>query len=161
MSRITTSRAATVTALAALVALAGEPAGAAPRPRVDAQGMGTFTTVDDGTVAVAASTTGDPFDATVTATLVAHDGSLPEPGVCEPATASMRLDGARRRFVELVSSGNVCGKWLQPPTSIVTHVFTGRYDVTASSQRRLVGTDGFHSITLADNGTANVLAIDT
>ena len=162
MSRTTTSRAATAaTALAALIGLAAEPGAAAPKPKIDTRGLGTYTAIDAGAVAVAGSATGTPFDGTVTGTLVVADGSLPEPGVCEPATATQRVDGSRQRFLELASTGNVCGTWVQPGASIVTHVFTGRYDVIASTQRRLLGTDGFHEIRLTNAGTASVFAIDT
>ena len=49
----------------------------------------------------------------------------------------------------------------QPPTSIVTHVFTGRYEVLDTTRRRLAGTDGFFEIRLAADGTASAFAIDT
>ena len=57
--------------------------------------------------------------------------------------------------------GDVCGMYPQPPTSIVTHVFTGRYEVLDTTRRRRVGTDGFFEIRLAADGTASAFAIDT
>jgi len=148
------------TGVALVVVPLASPAGAATRYKVDVHGLGTYTSTATG-VTPTGTATGEPFDGAFTATLGANDGSLPEPGVCEPATATLRLEGSRDRFLELAATGNVCGTWVQPPTSVVTQVFTGRYAVTASSQRRLVGTDGFYEVRLADDGRASVFAIDT
>lgn len=141
------------------VLLAG-PVGAATRYKIDTHGDGTWAATATG-AALTGTATGAPFDGAFTAVLVADDGTLPEPGACEPATGTLRLEGSRDRFLELTSTGNACGQWVQPPTSVVTQVFTGRYVVTAASQRRLVGTDGFYEIRLADDGRASAFAIDT
>ena len=63
----------------------------------------------------------------------------------------------------LVGRGEVCGTHVQPPTNIVTHVFTGTFEVYGdrTRPRRLEGVDGFYEIRLADDGTASVFAIDT
>ena len=145
-------------ALTALLTTIG-PATAASS-KVDTDGFGTYVVDGNGTAALTGTATGAPFDGTYTATLAAADGTLPDPGVCEPATATMRLDGTRGRYLELTSTDEVCGQWLQPPY-VVTHVFTGRYTVTASSSRRLTGTDGFFEVRLATEGRAGVFAIDT
>lgn len=97
---------------------------------------------------------------TYTGTLTAKDGTLPDPGECEPATAALRVDGAKRRFVELTAQGDVCGQWTDTVLR-VTHVFTGRYDLTASVPQRLQGTDGFYEVRITDDGVSGVSAIDT
>jgi hypothetical protein len=136
------------------------PASAAGKPKVDVDGHGTYTLAGDGSAVLAGAATGEPFDGTYTATLAASDGTLPEPGVCEEGTATVRLDGPRGRFLELVAAGDVCGKHLQPPY-VVTHQFTGRYDVASAWQKRFLGTDGFLDISLFTEGRAGVFAIDT
>lgn len=146
---------------AALVAagLLAVPAGAAGRPRIDLDGFGTFTAVE-GAVTVAGTATGDPFDGSYTGALAPLDGTFPDPGACEPATASVRFEGARERLLELTADGTVCGQHLQPPF-VVTQVFTGRFTVEATSQRRFARTDGFLGVRLATDGRAGVEAIDT
>ena len=69
--------------------------------------------------------------------------------------------GPGHRFARLAARGDVCGHWLQPPTSVVTHVFTGRYLTVASSRPVLVGTDGWLEIRVADRGVASTTAVDT
>lgn len=135
------------------------PASAA-KPKVNFSGLGTYVVLGDGSAALAGTATGEPLDGTYEATLVPADGTLPEPGACEPATAAVRLEGLRDRFLELTSQGTVCGQYLQPPF-VVTHVFTGRYDITAASRRPLVGTDGFVELRLAVDGRASAFAVDT
>lgn len=147
-------------AAAALVAGTASGAAAGGRPRVDSPGFGTYTVDGTGTAVIDATATGAPFDGVVTATLAADDGTLPPEGVCEPATATIRLDGSRERFVELTAHDDVCGEY-PTETYVVSHDFTGRYLVTDSSQRRLQGTEGFLSVRLAVDGRASVFAIDT
>ena len=55
----------------------------------------------------------------------------------------------------------MCGKFPQPPTSIVTHSFTGRYHVVQAQRPALRGTDGFFEVILATGAQAHVFAIDT
>lgn len=99
----------------------------------------------------------------VAAVVDPDDGTLPAPGECESAFATMSAYGAPGIDLTMVGAGEVCGAWTQPPTSVVTHVFTGRYEVygDGTSPKRLLGTDGFYEVRLADNGTASVFAIDT
>ena len=104
--------------------------------------------------------TGIPFDGTYTATLAAADGSLPEPGVCEPATATLEVTGPKHRYLRLAASGEICGTWADA-TYVVTHSFVGRYDVVDGSVHKTRGTDGWISLVLATEGRANVEAIDT
>jgi hypothetical protein len=146
--------------LTAVGVLAGAGAAAAANHKVDTNGFGMATTDTDGGVVISGTAAGAPFDGPFTATLAAADGSLPAPGECEPATATLRVNGTRSRFVELSSVDDVCGQYLDPP-NVVSQVFTGRYTVTASSQRRLVGTDGFYEVRLTSGNSASVFAIDT
>jgi hypothetical protein len=141
------------------IGLAVAPAGAAGRPRIDLDGAGTFTSRDDG-VALVGTATGDPFDGSYAGTLTPLDGTFPGPGSCEPATVEVRYDGPRAHFLELAAQGAVCGQHVQPPF-VVTQVFTGRFAVAATSQRRVARTDGFLDVRLAEDGRASVDAVDT
>ena len=96
----------------------------------------------------------------VAATVGADDKTLPGPGECEGAIATLAAYGTRGVDISLISYGEVCGLYVQPPTSIVTHSFTGTYEVL-EGPRRLIGTDGFFDVRLGSNGTAGVFAIDT
>jgi hypothetical protein len=99
----------------------------------------------------------------VAAVIQTDDRTLPAAGECESAFATMSAYGVRNVDLTLVGMGEVCGTYVQPPTSIVSHVFTGTFEVYGdeTSPRRLEGVDGFYEIRLADNGTASVFAIDT
>lgn len=121
---------------------------------------GTYTVSGDGAVQLSGAIAGDPFDGTYTGTLAANDGSLPAPGECEPATATVRVDGSRRQQYEIAGAGTVCGQWVDA-TYQVTHVFTGRYDVTDASKHKLAGTDGWYSIRLATENRAGIEVVDT
>ena len=154
-STLGTLAAATVLALSV-----GAPAEAGQKPRLQLDGQGTYSFDAAGTAVVTGVVTGTPFGGTYTATLAADDGTLPEPGVCEPGVATLRVDGTRDRYLELSAADDICGQWLQPPY-VVTHVFTGRYTITSSSERRLVGTDGFYEVRLATENRGGVFAIDT
>ena len=146
-------------AIALAIALAS-PAQAGLQYKVDIDGQGTFTMAADGSAVLTGAATGAPFDGRFTATLRADDGTLPDPGQCEPGSATVRIDGSRGRYLEVTSADEVCGQYLQAPY-VVTQVFTGRYDVASTSERKLRGGDGFVEIRLAYDGRASVFAIDT
>lgn len=149
------------TGLAAVVALTQAPsAQAGPKYKIDFGGQGTYTVAADGSAVVAGTATGAPFDGRYRAVLRAQDGTLPDAGQCEPGSATVRLEGSRGRYLEVSSDDEICGQFLQAPY-VVTHLFTGRYDVTSTSERRLRGDDGLVEIRLATEGRANVFAIDT
>lgn len=99
----------------------------------------------------------------IAAVVQTDDRTLPGPGECEPADATASAYGVRGVDLTLVGRGEVCGTHVQPPISIVTHVFTGTFEVYGdrTRPRRLDGVDGFYEIRLADDGTASVFAIDT
>jgi hypothetical protein len=138
------------------------PADAARPPVIDLRGagLGSYVIDDAGTARLSGSMTGAPFDGAYTATLAASDGNLPEPGRCEPATATVDVVGSRDRHLQLTGDGRVCGEWTDA-TSVVTHRFVGRYEVTAASARRLRHTNGWYTLILATEGRTNVEAIDT
>lgn len=119
-------------AFTALTAAVG-PAAAAAKYRVNFDGRGTYALTRDGAAVLSGTATGERFDGTYTAILTASDGSVPEPGLCEDATVTVKFEGARARFIELVSTGQVCGQYLQPPY-VVTQVFTA--GMTSSMGRR-------------------------
>jgi hypothetical protein len=156
--------AALITALmGALLAVAtAAPATAARPPAVDLRGdgLGSYTLDDAGTALLSGAVAGKPFDGAYTARLASSDGSLPDPGTCEPATATLRVTARRHRFLELAATGEVCGMWTDT-TYTVTHSFVGSYVVTGASTRRLRCSDGWISIILTTEGGANVEAIDT
>jgi hypothetical protein len=148
---------------AALVAVAtAAPATAARPAAVDLRGatVGSYALDGAGTALLSGAVSGVPFDGDYTARLASADGSLPAPGTCEPATATMQVTGSKDRFLQLAATGEVCGTW-PDATYVVTHRFVGRYVVTDASSRRLRGTDGWISLILATEGRANVEAIDT
>jgi hypothetical protein len=147
---------------ALLVAATTAPAQAAPPPRVDLRGdgVGSYVVDDAGTARLTGRATGTPFDGTWTAVLAAADGSLPAPGECEPANATVEVTGAKGQYLRLAATGEVCGTW-PDATYVVTHDFVGRYDVADTSVRKARGTDGWISLVLATEGRANLEAIDT
>ncbi|MGZ4727080.1 MAG: hypothetical protein ACXWB2_05125 [Acidimicrobiales bacterium] len=169
--KVASVRTLAVVGVAALVTLGSvSPASARPRPvqavyldaysttsTTDEQGSTSFTT--DGEVSVRLH--GALLPATVTAVLTPDDGTLPDSESCEPASASITVTGANRVAMQLVGTGTVCGAYPQEPTSIVTQVFTGRYDVVEARRAKVRGTDGFFEIRLADDGSASAFAIDT
>ena len=78
------------------------PRGGRSPPRIDLRGadVGSFVVDDAGAARLTGQVTGIPFDGTYTAVLAADDGSLPEPGVCEPATATLDVTGPKHRYLE-------------------------------------------------------------
>jgi hypothetical protein len=157
---VTAVTAALTAALVAVVTAA--PATAARPPAVDLRGasVGSYALDAAGTALLSGAVSGKPFGGHYSATLASSDGSLPAPGTCEPATATMQVTGSQNRFLRLAATGEVCGTWADA-TYVVTHRFVGRYVVTDASSRRLRGTDGWISVILATEGRANVEAIDT
>jgi hypothetical protein len=147
-------------AVAVTTSVAAPSAAAAARPAIDLQGSGTYADQADGSVTVRGTIASRPFSGQFTAVLAADDGSLPEPGVCEPATASIRVSGPHRQFLKATGTGTVCGEWVQPPY-IVTESFTGRYTVKDASNCRLRRTDGFIEIRLANDGSASAALFDS
>jgi hypothetical protein len=79
---------------------------AAPRPLVDLSGTGVcaYALDAEGTAHLTGAVTGAPFDGTYTATLAATDWSLPAPGDCEPATATVDVTGSRDRTLRLAAT---------------------------------------------------------
>jgi hypothetical protein len=153
--------------------LGSTSATAAPKPKPAAftlSGTGTWQirewindVVVNGTGELSGRNGRHTRDVQVAAVIQTDDRTLPAPGECESAFATMSAYGVRNVDLTLVGMGEVCGTYVQPPTSIVSHVFTGTFEVYGEETmpRRLEGVDGFYEIRLADDGTASVFAIDT
>jgi hypothetical protein len=152
--------------------------GKAPRPALTVVGSGTWAVrpelgdaVVNGTGEITGPLVGNGHwhhrgrdrDVQVAAVVGPDDRTLPGPGECEHAMTTVSVYGARGIDLTLIGDGDVCGLDVQPPTSIVTHAFTGTFEVYGDTTRprRLLGTDGFFEVRLAQDGTAHVFAIDT
>jgi hypothetical protein len=146
---------ATVTALSVAA-----PAQAAGRPKIDESSTTATFDLVGGAAVVTGEMDGRPFAGSSSSTLTADDGTLPEPGACEPATVSFHLDGPGRRSLTTEAVGETCGEFVQLPF-IVVQVFTGRYEVTDGHPQGLTGTDGFLEVRLGDDGSASTFLIDT
>ncbi|HEU5082862.1 MAG TPA: hypothetical protein VFU14_05950 [Acidimicrobiales bacterium] len=167
--RIGAAVALALTVLAGPLAATG--AGAAPKPKEPAltvDGTGTWEIrewIDDVVVRGTGSLTsgGKTTDVLLAAVVQTDDRTLPAPGECERAFATMSAYGVRGVDLTLIGIGDVCGTWVQPGVSIVTHVFTGRYEVYGKETmpKRLEGTDGWYEVRLAEDGSASASAVDT
>jgi hypothetical protein len=157
--KLTKAVSAGAIALAALAPAA--IAEAACRPKVDYSGTGTFELTELGTFARGAGrVTGTPFDGTVTFMLRADDGSLPAPGECESGGANLAVTGRHRQALSATSIGEICGQYVQEPTSVVTHVFTGQYSIYQST-KRLRDTEGWIEIRLATGDRMSITLFDS
>ena len=149
-----------ITALTAALALAPMTAAqAAKKPLVNFSGLGSYT-VSGGIASATGTVSGAPFDGSFTAALEPRDGTLPDPGVCEAGHASIRIDGSRGRYAVLIGDGSVCGKYVDA-TNVVTQAFTGTYSVAATSDRKLLGGDGWMEVRLSNGGRSTVSAYDS
>lgn len=173
--RITLGLAAGVALLAGPLGAPADAHGADGRPRskppaFTLSGTGTWQTrewindvVVNGT-GVLSEHDGDRTRAVqVAAVIQTDDRTLPAPGDCESAFATVSAYGVRGVDLTLVGMGEVCGTDVQPPTSMVSHVFTGSFEVYGeqTTPRRFDGVDGFYEIRLAEGGAAGVFATDT
>jgi hypothetical protein len=157
------NRITTLIAIGALAVAAMAPAAIAEgsdRPQVDYTGTGTYEMVEFGLFARGAAVVhGSPFDGEATFMLRTDDGTLPQAGECEPGGANFAVTGAKRKQLWGVSTGEVCGQWLQAPNT-VTHVFTGQYSI-AESRPRLTDTEGWIEIRLATDNRAAISLFDS
>jgi len=95
----------------------------------------------------------------LSATVQPDDHTMPAPGECEGAITFVFVEGDRPSAdLFLSSAGQVCGQWVQEPTNVVTHVFTGVMTIEEAGFHRLEGTEGFLEVRLAVDGRANVFA---
>jgi hypothetical protein len=149
------------TGLAAALALAPvATAQAAPKPAVNFDGSGPYRLTGGDMALATGSTSGTPFDGRFRAALQPLDGTLPEPGVCEPGRAVVRIDGPGSRYAVLAGAAEICGQHTDG-TNVVTQVFSSTYDVVSTSERKLRGGDGWMEIRLTVDGRAVVSAFDS
>ena len=96
----------------------------------------------------------------LSATIQPDDHTMPAPGECESGITFVFVEGDRRRAgdVMLSSAGEICGHHVQPPTTVVTHTFTGTATIEESGQSRLEGQEAFLEVRMAGDGRANVFA---
>ena len=150
---------------AALVALGpGTPAAAAPSQTLFLGGGGLA--VDDGSGGLVVEGPGlvgdkhlrEMLDATVRATWAATDGSLPAVDECEPASATVVVDGERDADLTLVSSGTVCLVRHPNFPSYISLEFRGLHEVIDAKRRQLRGTTGSLSITKGPGAFTSVHA---
>ena len=146
--RTTATLAAAVAVTAAVTVAGSTPALAGPKPRIQLSSQdGSLTMGSDGSATVSGAIAGTPFGGSYTAVVTADDGSLPEPGEAEPATATVTVEGARGQLLVLTGAGTVSGRWVEPNAAL-THRFVGRY-AAESTVRRAHGTDGWYSVGIA------------
>jgi hypothetical protein len=84
---------------------------------------------------------------------------MPAPGECESGITFVFVDGSRGGADTMLSSaGEICGHHVQPPTSVVTHTFTGRATIEESGRPPLERQEAFLEIRMAHDGRASVFA---
>ena len=152
-----TSLGAVFAATALVLTIAG-PAGATPSSALFVGGGGIG--VDDGAggvviegpALVSEKHLREVLDATLRATMGPTDGTLPAIGECEPAAATVVVDGVRDTDMTLVSAGTVCH--VQHPifTSYVSVEFRGLHEVVDAKRPQLRGVTGSLSITTRAGG---------
>lgn len=136
----------------------------APKPAFTVSGVGTWylrTELGDA-VANAPGTISPrnerdrPVD--IAAVVGPDDRTLPGPGECEHAVTTV-VAYRNSDVVDAIGDGEVCG--FEPDgTSVITHVFTGTFEVIGG-RREFRRVDGFFEVRLGADGTASVFAIDT
>jgi hypothetical protein len=96
---------------------------------------------------------------TLSATIQPDDHTMPAPGECESGITFVFVDGSRGGADTMLSSaGEICGHHVQPPTSVVTHTFTGRATIEESGRPPLERQEAFLEIRMAHDGRASVFA---
>jgi hypothetical protein len=163
----------TFAALIALVATAllalgaGTPAGAAPSPTLFLGGGGIAADAGNGGLVVEGpGLVGDKhlrdmLDATVRASWAADDGTLPAVDECEPASATVVVDGERDADLTLVSSGTLCLQRHPNFPSYISLEFRGLHEVVHAKRPQLRGTTGSLSITSRGPGTFTSVYADS
>jgi hypothetical protein len=152
---------AAVLAIVAATAATIAPAQAGTRYQLQLDGFGTGSP-SVGSVEVAGDIDGWPVRGAFTGSFSSDDGTLSEPGVCEPGTATLHIQVSAKRYVEFTATGDLCGEWADQ-TYIVTHVFTGRYQVSAQQHVHIPrkALEGFMEYRLGNDGSASVFLINT
>jgi hypothetical protein len=144
-------------ALAGAVALAAAtsvltttaPASAARSSKLTVVGTGSVAPTAAGGWSYEGQASGTPFGGAFSGHLEPADGTLPELGSCEPATATLRVDDGAR-FYRLESNGQVCS-WFLPMGTM--HQFTGRFTVAETSHRKLRRVEGVTDLRMYAGGS--------
>lgn len=135
------------------VAAATAPASATGHAPLALSGTGTHLPPEWGLTRIAADVDSRTLDGTFTAGL--RIDTMPAPGECEPAWMDFAVHDGRHWF-DFVSLGEVCGHSVQAPTSLVSAVYTGDFDLYDSSRPGFTDTQGWVSVRLATDGVASV-----
>ena len=71
---------------------------------------------------------------TLSATIQPDDHTMPAAGECASGLTIVFVNGPHRSAdTTLTSAGEICGHHVQPPTSVVTHTFTGTATIRIAS----------------------------
>jgi hypothetical protein len=130
-----------VAASCSAIAVAGSvtPAAAAAT-RLSMAGVGSASVPATGAATYTGHLSGSPLSGEFSGQLDPADGSLPGIGSCESASARVRVQDGRGRFVELLADGGrVCSILLPLGTM---QAFDGRFRVVATSEHRLRRVEG-------------------
>jgi hypothetical protein len=100
----------------------------------------------------------DMLDATIRATMVAADGSLPAVDECEPATATFVVEGERDADMTLRGQGTVCTVRNAFFPAYVTVEFDGQHQIVEAKRPQLRGTIGSLSVTVTPGGFTSLYA---
>lgn len=156
--------AAAVGAVAVLVLGLAGPAAATPSSALFVGGGGIAAddgaggVVIEGPALVQDKHLREVLDATLRATMAPVDQTLPAIGECEPATASVVVDGERDTDMTLESDGEVCHVRHPVFTSYVTLEYRGLHEVIEAKRPQLRGVTGSLSITRTPGGFSSVHA---
>ena len=149
---------------AVLVFGAGSPAGATPSATLFLGGGGLAA--DDGSGGLVFEGPGlvgdkhlrEMLDATVRANWSADDDSLPVVGECEPASATVVVDGERDADMTLTSSGTLCRVRHPVFTNYISLEYRGLHEVVEAKRPQLRGTTGSLSITSGPSAFTSLYA---
>jgi hypothetical protein len=151
--------------LAAVLTLgAGNPAAAKPTTTLFVGGGGiaelddTGTLIVEGPALVQDKHLRDMLDATLRAAMAATDGTLPAIDECEPASATVEVNGTRDADMTLTSQGTVCHTRNPFFPTDVTIKFNGQHQVVDAKRPQLRGVTGTLSMTISPGGFTSIHA---
>lgn len=155
--------AVTAVGMAAVIGT-GTPAAATPAQALFVGGGGIAA--DDGSGGIVVEGPGlvnekhlrTVLDATVRATMSAADGTLPGIGECEPASATVVVDGERDADLTLSSTGTVCRVQNAYFPSYVSLDYDGPHEVTDAKRPQIRGMAGTLSVSVSPGGFTSLYA---